>query len=255
MKVKTLKRGVFFTLALMAIGCGIPQEKYDADMAALKDEIAQAQGQLADANGKLDEMRNEKSSLEANLANLQNEINRLTGENSMNAKLAAQAKQRLETFRQMLERFRSMVESGKLKIKIVNNKMLVEMASAILFPSGSEKLSDEGKEALAEVAQILITIEGRSFQVAGHTDNVPIKNRKFKSNWDLSAARAVSVVKHLVENGMEISVLSAAGYGETQPVASNDEEEGKAQNRRIEIVLQPNLDELPDLSSLESMVK
>jgi chemotaxis protein MotB len=129
--------------------------------------------------------------------------------------------------------------------------MLVEMASAILFDSGSAKLSKEGEASIAEVAGILSDIPDRSFQVAGHTDNVPIKNKRFKSNWDLSAARAVSVVKHLVENGMALENVSAAGYAETQPMAPNDSEEGRAQNRRIEIVMQPNLDELPDLSALE----
>ena len=241
------------TAALMA-ACGVPQEKYDADMKALNDELAKAQDELANANAELSGLRSEKGNLENQLANLKKEIERLTGESSANAKLVEAAKKRLETFRKMLEKFQSMVESGKLKIKIVNNKMLVEMQSAILFPSGKAELSDEGKEALTEVAKILADISDRKFQVAGHTDNVPIKKRRFKSNWDLSSARAVAVVKHLIENGVQAENISAAGYAETQPAASNETEEGKAQNRRIEIVLQPNLDELPDLSSLEKML-
>lgn len=240
--------------AALLIGCGIPQEKYDADMKALQDQIAQAQDQLANADAELKSLRNEKGNLEAQISQLQKDITRLSGESSANAKMAAAAKKRLETFQKMLERFRSMVKSGKLKIKIVNNKMVVEMASAILFPSGSDKLSDDGAEALTQVAGILSEINDRSFQVAGHTDNVPIKKRRFKSNWDLSSARAVSVVKHLVENGVPAGNISAAGYADTQPVADNETEDGKAQNRRIEIVLLPNLDELPDLSSLEKML-
>lgn len=253
MRIGTIRTLGVLSVALLA-GCGVPQEKYDADMKALQDQIAQSQDQLANANAELAGLRSEKGNLEAQLDQLQKDIDRLSGESSANAKLAAAAKKRLDTFQKMLERFRSMVESGKLKIKIVNNKMVVEMASAILFPSGSDKLSDEGVEALTQVAGILAEIKDRTFQVAGHTDNVPIKNRHFKSNWDLSSARAVSVVKHLVENGVPQGNISAAGYGETQPVGDNATEEGKAQNRRIEIVLQPNLDELPDLSSLEKML-
>ena len=253
MRVRTLFLGLL--PLLIAMSCGVPQEKYDADIAALTDEVARTQTALEDANARLNALQNEKGSLEAQLTKLKAEIERLTGESSANAKLVEQAKKRLETFRKMLERFKSMVESGKLKIKIVDNKMLVEMASAILFPSGKAKLSEEGAEALTEVAGILSTITERNFQVAGHTDNVPIKNRRFKSNWDLSSARAIAVVKHLVENGVPAKNVSGAGYADTQPAASNDAEEGRAQNRRIEIVLQPNLDELPDLSSLEAMIK
>ncbi len=253
MKVRTLFIGML--VALAAAGCGVPQEQYDKDIADLRDQVANLQGQLGDANMKVSALQSEKDGLAAKLAALNEEISRLTGENSAYAKQADQAKKRIETFRKMLERFKKLMESGKLKIKIVNNKMLVEMASAILFDSGKAKLSDEGMEALTEVAQILATIKDRNFQVAGHTDNIPIKNRKFKSNWDLSSARAVAVVKHLIANGVAAENVSAAGYAETQPAASNDTEEGRAQNRRIEIVLQPNLDELPDLSSLENMVK
>jgi chemotaxis protein MotB len=132
--------------------------------------------------------------------------------------------------------------------------MVVEMASAILFPSGKAKLSREGRAALAQVAGVLAEIKERNFQVAGHTDNVPIRNNRFRSNWSLSSARAVAVVQHFIKNGVASANLSAAGYGDTQPVASNDTKEGRAQNRRIEIVLQPNLDELPDLSALENMI-
>lgn len=246
---------LFFVLSLVvcaaALGCGVPQEKYDADIAALQGELDKTKGDL---NKTIDELRKEKQGLDEKLAGLNEEMDRIAVERDRSAKAAEQAKKRLETFRDMLTKFQAMIKSGKLKIKIVNNKMVVEMASAILFPSGKAELSEEGTQALTEVAKVLSTITDQSFQVAGHTDNVPIKNRRFKSNWELSAARAVAVVKHLMENGVTANNISAAGYAETQPAASNDTEEGKAQNRRIEIVLQPNLDELPDLSALEKML-
>ena len=241
-------------LALAVTGCGIPQEKYDADMNALKAQIAKARGDASALQKRLDELLQDKQSLESEIMALKDELDRLTGERDANAEAVAKAKARIEMFRKMLEKFKALADSGKLKIKIVNNKMVVELASAILFPSGEAKLSEEGEEALTEVAGILSTIPDRAFQVAGHTDNIPIKNRHFKNNWELSSARAVAVVVHLIEHGMKPENVSAAGYAETEPVAGNLTEEGRAQNRRIEIVLQPNLDELPDLSSLESMV-
>ena len=251
----------FYTLGLAALitglmsaGCGVPQEQYDADIAALKAELDTAKESLGRTTMDLAQVRSEKEGLERQLAGLNAELTRLASESSEQARLAEQARKRLETFRNMLERFSAMVKSGKLKVKIVNNRMLVEQASAILFPSGSAELSEEGQEALTQVAGVLATIPDRSFQVAGHTDNVPIKNRHFKSNWELSSARAVAVVKHLLDNGVASDNLSAAGYADTQPAAANETEDGRAQNRRIEIVLVPNLDELPDLSSLETMI-
>jgi chemotaxis protein MotB len=129
--------------------------------------------------------------------------------------------------------------------------MVVELAENILFDSGKSDLKAEGKTALTEVASVLASIAGREFQVTGHTDNVPIKSAKFPSNWELSTARAVTVTRYLSENGVPAERVSAAGFAETQPVASNDTPEGRAQNRRIEIVLMPNLEELPDLSALQ----
>jgi chemotaxis protein MotB len=148
-----------------------------------------------------------------------------------------------------------MIASGKLRVRIVRGRMVVELSENILFDSGKSELKKEGTAALQEVAGVLSSIPDREFQIAGHTDNVPIKSAKFPSNWGLSTARAVTVARSLASQGVPANRLSAAGYAESQPVASNDTPEGRAQNRRIEIVLMPNLDELPDLSSLEAATK
>jgi chemotaxis protein MotB len=163
-----------------------------------------------------------------------------------------QAQARLATFRQMIERFRAMIASGRLRVRIVRGRMVVELPDNILFESGEAELKEAGEAALAEIVEVLKTIPGREFQVAGHTDNIPISSRRFPSNWELSTSRAVAVTKFMIERGLEGGRLSAAGHAETAPVASNDTPEGRAQNRRIEIILLPNLDELPDLSSLEN---
>ena len=95
-----------------------------------------------------------------------------------------------------------------------------------------------------QVAAGLKTLPTRRFQVAGHTDNVPIQTARFSSNWELSTARAVQVARFLVAQGVKPEELSAAGYGEFDPIAPNAEPSGRARNRRIEITLQPNIDEL-----------
>jgi len=125
-----------------------------------------------------------------------------------------------------------------------NGRMVLELPNDVLFDSGQTAIKKDGQAALARVATVLKTIPGRRFQVAGNTDDVPIEKSRFASNWELSASRAVEVVRLLVKQGVAPGALSAAGYGEFDPVASNATPEGKARNRRIEITLQPNVEEL-----------
>jgi chemotaxis protein MotB len=190
--------------------------------------------------------------------NLNKLVKGYTGEiNSMEAALAdaaareAQAAKRLEEWNSILKQLKSMIDSSKLKVRIVRNKMVIELPEAVLFASGSAKLKPEGVRVLAELGPVLASIKGRDFQVGGHTDNKPIHTKRFPSNWELSGARSIDVTQLLIEYGVPGDRVSAAAYADTQPVADNDTPEGRALNRRIEIALQPNLDELPDLSSFE----
>jgi chemotaxis protein MotB len=128
--------------------------------------------------------------------------------------------------------------------------MLIALPNDVLFDSGRTDLKPEAKASLAKVAEVLAGISDRHFLVAGHTDNVPIHTSRFASNWELSTERAVEVTRLLISQGMRPEVLAAAGYGEFDPVAPNDSADHRALNRRIEIVLQPNLAELPALQSV-----
>jgi chemotaxis protein MotB len=254
--------------ALLA-ACGPTEEEFNAKVM----EINRLKGDLETsnaANAKLDEevalLRAENQTLGTRLADLGENVEKLLGEKGTlasdlaatrerEARLRAEQeaqKARMAKYRQVIEKFQSLVTSGKLKIRIVRGRMVVEMASSILFPSGKAKLHEEGAVALAELAGILATITDRDFQVAGHTDDLPIHTAKFPSNWELANARGVTVVKFLHGNGVDPTHLSAAGYAEFQPAAGNETEEGRAENRRIEIVLMPNLDELPDLTEIQT---
>ncbi len=259
---------VFLTV-LFCVACGPSQEELDTALGENAELQSQLDASRTENEGLQEQLRTlheQNNELVARLRALGEDVQSLEGERStLQSNLAEtrqaleelrerqrQAQARLDTFRALVERFRSMIESGQLRVRIVRNRMVVELPEGVLFDSGRADLKDAGAETLNQVASVLASIEGREFQIAGHTDNIPIRNRRFPNNWALSTARAVTVARHLIAQSVPANRISAAGYADTQPVASNDEPDGRAQNRRIEIVLVPNLDELPDLSSLQS---
>ena len=150
--------------------------------------------------------------------------------------------QRNQIYEEVLGRFRSLIDGGRLTVNIVRGRMVIQLPQDILFQSGSAALAAEGRQTLQEVGGVLTELADRSFQVEGHTDDVPIATPRFPSNWELSSGRAMSVIAVLLDSGVSPGNLSGAGYGEYQPVASNDDVEGRRLNRRIEIVMLPNLD-------------
>ena len=148
-----------------------------------------------------------------------------------------------------LEYAKRMLEE-KLSREIGNKQVLLEMAQRglvitmtndILFDSGKAKLKNSAKSVLKKVASVLNeAVPNRNIGVEGHTDNIPIKHSGWKSNWELSATRATSVVHYLIDDcNVKPQRLSAIGYGEYSPIDTNDTKEGRARNRRVEIIILP----------------
>lgn len=157
-----------------------------------------------------------------------------------------EARKRQAELDRLTARFRQMVDSGDLSVKIRRGQMVVQLPSAVLFRSGKADLSKRGKKTLTGVAKILRSLPRRKFTVAGHTDNRPLgKGDDFANNWELSSARAVQVTRHLIGAGVAPRNLVAAGYGQYAPIASNRTRRGRQLNRRIEIILEPDLEKLP----------
>ena len=129
--------------------------------------------------------------------------------------------------------------------------MVVELATDILFASGSAELSAGGKTAIVEVSKVLATIPERAFQVEGHTDDVPIKNSQYPSNWELAAGRSLTVVKTMIDAGLPAHRVSAASFGEEHPAIPGTSAAARAANRRIEIVVVPDLSSLPGFEELK----
>ncbi len=234
--------------AMLMFACGIPQEQHDAvlkDLANGKKELADTKNALADTESERNKLNTEKESLGAKRDALAKRLGATKKEIEQLRKARAAAEARMRTFRKLLARLRSMIASGKLKVEIRKGRMIVKMSDKILFDPGRTKLKGEGQGALKQLAAVLKDIGTRDFLVAGHTDNIPIKTRRYRSNWELSAARAVQVVKFLQNEGVDPKRLAAAGYSEFDPVGDNSTDDGRRTNRRIEIVLMPNIAELP----------
>jgi chemotaxis protein MotB len=251
--------------AVLAAACGVPKDKYNATLEELKQcqadsaacgterdqqktKIGELEQQITTLQTSLDAEKKARASAEATLAELQTNLQSTREELEGLRKARAEAEKRLAAFRALTAKFQKMIDSGKIKVQFRKGRMLVQLPSGVLFASGKADLSKEGKAALAEVATILKEFPDRQFLVAGHTDNVPpARGGRYKDNWELSTARAVTVTKFMVEQGMPPANLSAAGYGEYDPVGDNATEEGKQENRRIEMILLPNIEELPSM--------
>jgi chemotaxis protein MotB len=236
--------------AASSLSCGVDDRVHQG---ALRD-LQQQKQLVVDRNKDIDGKDREIDALKKRVAALESEKTGVSGaladaNKTMEdlRRAQAQAEARAGQFRTLVEQFRKMTESGKLKVEIRDNRMIVSLGDRILFDPGKTQVKKEGAETLKQVTAILKEVRGRDFQVAGHTDNAPMKTARYRSNWDLSTARAVEVVNFMIASGMEPGRLSAAGYSDQAPVASNETPDGRSNNRRIEITLMPNLDDLPPI--------
>ena len=209
----------------------------------LQQKIAELEGQIAKLNTDIKVLEDQNADLARKAGATQEELKALRAEK---AKRMAE----LQVYKDLFGKLKALVDAGTIKVEFRKGRLVVKLASSILFDSGKTELKPEGQTALSQLAVALKSLNDREFLVAGHTDNVPIKTAKFKNNWDLSTARAVEVVQFLITQGMTSSNIGAAGYGENDPVADNKDEAGKAQNRRIEVILMPLLGDIPELKEM-----
>jgi chemotaxis protein MotB len=239
-----------FALSLLA-GCAEDDQLHQAalrDLEQQKKIVAERDSQIQARDQEIAALKRRIGDAESATQNAKNALTNATRSMEDLARAQAQAEARTAQFRKLVAQFRKMTEAGKLKVEIRDNRMIVSVGDRILFDPGKTQLKKEGADTLKEVTAVLKDVAGRDFQVAGHTDNTPIRSARFHSNWELSTARAVEVVNFMVASGMQAGRLSAAGYADQAPIGSNDTSEGRSKNRRIEITLMPNLDDLPPIA-------
>ena len=222
-------------------------------VAQLKEQLEKMGVNVSTLSQQLEQTGSQNKTLAKNLE----EVNQALKENQERAAQLERIKQRFEVLRDKLKK---LTDLG-LKVEIRRNRMVIRLPGDVLFASGDDKLRPDGIKVLNQVADVIRNdrqLSGRYFQIAGHTDNKPLKGGRFLDNWGLSAMRAREVLVYLITpldpkdggGGLAPDHLHAAGYGDTDPVVKNDTDADRQQNRRVELVLMPDVEEMLDLKSL-----
>ena len=234
------RRALPWLLFLLAAVLGVAWFYYEI-FVPIQDELVQTRSALREAHLIADGRASEIAILNEQLGNL----------NASKADLAAQVSQRDKELNELVgaqeelqEKLYSQIAEGDVAIRQSQGQLVVDLVDKILFPSGEADLSDSGRKVLRQVGEIFLKVPDKVIQVGGHTDDVPISAKlkeRFPTNWELSAARALNVVRFLED---EVQVpgarLVAAGFSQHRPIGPNTTKNGRRKNRRIEVVLLPS---------------
>jgi len=203
----------------------------------LKQQVSDLNKQVADLNNKAGQLSSDVANKNSELGNKQRQLERLQA-------LMDQQKRATNEIRQKMADALTGFKSSELTVSVKNGKVYVSLQENLLFPSGSAVVNPKGKEALGKLAEVLNVNPDITVNIEGHTDSIPIRGR-YKDNWDLSTARAGSIVRILTQDYKVDPVrVEASGHSQYDPVQTNSTTEGRALNRRTEIILSPKLDEL-----------
>jgi chemotaxis protein MotB len=251
-------------LIMLMASCG-PSKKLvtsQAKVDKLQKDNASALSQLNACNTQVTNLNAANASLQNQNDLTQDDLKSLAAESKLT--IADQAK-RLKTLQNMIQSQKDVMnklknsisdallnyKTDELYVYIKDGNVYVSLEEKLLFKSGSDVVNPKGTEALKTLALVLNSTKDIMVMVEGHTDNVPIKTALFKDNWDLSTARATSILRILTkDNGFDPNRITASGRGEFHPAKTNETAEGRASNRRTEIILSPDLKELYNLLSL-----
>lgn len=205
----------------------------DARLVAKTEELART---IAETTQTIEELKNKNAELEGDKQMLRESIALLKKTREEEVQTVSR------TYEDLLNEMKGEIEQGQIAITELKGKLTVDVVDKILFDSGRAEVKPEGLDVLKRVVEILITVTDKIIRVEGHTDNVPIAGtlaKRYPTNWELSAARAINITRYLEKEGLDPALLSAAAFGEYQPVADNETPEGRAKNRRIAIILLP----------------
>jgi chemotaxis protein MotB len=244
--------------SLLFTSCG-PSKKLlvsRAKVDQLQKDSATTHNQLNACNAQVNNLSSDKASLLNANAAVQNDLKDLSATSKLT--IAEQAN-RLKNLQNMIQAQKDVMsklknsiadalmnyKTDELYVYIKDGNVYVSLAEKLLFKSGSDVVDPKGKEALKTLAQVLNSTKDITVLIEGHTDNVPIKTKQFEDNWDLSTARATSIVRILTkDDGFDSNRITASGKSQFHPIKTNETAEGRAGNRRTEVILSPDLKEL-----------
>ena len=211
----------------------------------LKDSISNNEGLIRELNNRINVLGDEKESTRRQLKSTKDQVDEQRRRMEQLQALLDQQKQAAEALRSKIADALKGFSSSELTVKMKNGKVYISMQESLLFPSGSAVVNPKGKEALSKVAGVLNTSSDININIEGHTDSLPIHTAKFADNWELSTARATSIAHVLIDDYTVVPAkLVASGRSQYDPIATNSTPEGRGQNRRTEIILEPRLNEL-----------
>jgi chemotaxis protein MotB len=222
--------------------------RLEQKIAGLQADVAGLQQNLSALNQKMDAsnaaaegtIASQKNALQKSKQELADQQRKLESLQS----LLEQQKKNADALRQKMADALVKFNSNELSVSVKNGKVYVSLQENLLFPSGSATVNVKGKEALGKLAEVLNANQDITVNIEGHTDSIPIRTR-FEDNWALSTARATSIVRILTKDYQVDPVrVVASGHSRYDPVDANTTPEGRAKNRRTEIILSPKLDEL-----------
>lgn len=211
-------------------------EKMTADKSRFAAKIEELTQTLAETARTIEGLKNKNAELEGDKQMLRESIALLRKAREEEVQTVSR------TYEDLLDEMKGEIEQGQITITELKGKLTVDVLDKILFDSGRAEVKPEGLDVLKRVVGILKDVTDKTIRIEGHTDNVPIGGalaKRYPTNWELSAARAINVTRYLESEGIDPALLSAAAFGEHQPVADNETPEGRAKNRRIAIILLP----------------
>ena len=214
---------------------------------AAEPKLASLNSTVSERDQELDRLRRDQSRLQDVLRQEQERLKQEASEKQRleqeRAAKEAEIQQLTKTHEDLTKSLKDDIEKGNITIKQVRDQLTINMVDRVLFDSGKAEIKPAGIKVLKQVSDVLKHVADKQIRIEGHTDNVPIGPKikdRFPTNWELSTARATSVIRYLIEDGgVDRTAISAGGYADTRPGASNETEDGRASNRRIEIVLYP----------------
>jgi len=214
-------------------------ESYRMSLSKSGKDLAQQRDQLLAIQYSLEKTRRQNDSLSNSLTEREKKVKELE------EVLAKKDKAVLDLKNKITNALLNFKEND-LTVKVKNGKVYVSLAEQLLFGSGSTTVDKKGEGALQQLGKAIKDQKDIHVMIEGHTDNVPIskESQRFEDNWDLSVLRATSITRILIKAGMSSSQITSAGKGEFSPIAQNDNAQNKQKNRRTEIIVTPNLDEL-----------